>query len=112
MNRLSRTIDLRMPTIYTDPQFRAMIESHMPAFRKASQGIKVEVADIEMVRWRGNLYGYLAHQQVELSKFWIILRLNDLSGPHEFDEQHQVLIYPDVSYLQKLIDKFTTTYNI
>lgn len=105
-------------TIYYDPGFRQVIETHLPILRRAG-GIQVYTVPPEKIyQHEGDFYGLLAEMGISLQFHWIYMRVNGLESAHQFGQQlHDPyknqfsfqLIIPSVEIIADLKNMYLTT---
>jgi hypothetical protein len=83
-------------------EFKVVIESHL-GFIRQSSSTKVMTITPENVRiFKNDFYGLLTSIKIKPRDFWIILRINNMHNPQEFDETKNVVFVPDNRTLQHI----------
>lgn len=95
--------------IFYDPEFRKVIEAHIPYMRNMATQFPLKLTDSDANRYDGDFYGLLVKLgSVPAYLHWITLRLNGMTSPHEYTRDMKILLVPDPNFIQKLQDIETT----
>jgi hypothetical protein len=79
---------------YYDPSFRATLEAHLSYLRTHPDTIAIEVPPFGTYLYNQDLFGYLQSIGQPMQMHWIIMRVNNFSGPFEFNENCEQLLIP------------------
>jgi thiosulfate reductase cytochrome b subunit len=83
-------------------EFKTLIESHLN-FIRTHPSTKVITVTLENTRiFRHDFYGLLTSIQIQPKDFWVILRLNNMHNPQEFDETKNILYVPENRLLEQI----------
>ncbi len=100
------------PEVYYDPDFRALLEAHIPYLR-VSEATRTMAVDLSKTAvYRGDFYGFLNAVGIPAYFHWIIMRLNDMSSPTEFDEKKTFLLVPEDRIIGIIEQQWRTTGSI
>jgi hypothetical protein len=95
-------------TNYYSKGFRNMIENYLPVLKKLNSTIAIPIRDIDRYRFVGDLYALLIDLNQPQDLFWIIMRLNDMHSPMDFNKDIRELLIPSKSVLDVELQKFIT----
>lgn len=103
---------LQQPTNETNflsAGFRNNIENHLDFLRNSGKTRLETVELIKLVKFKGDFYGYLNSLQINQDIHWIIMRVNEMHNPNEFDELTPQILLPDISELKFLLGRYLNT---
>lgn len=81
---------LRLPAgddIYYDPDFRKMVEHHIPLLKSDRGSVSKVVTPTTVLRFEGDFYGLLSFYEIPQKHHWITLRINSLLSPDEYGRE-------------------------
>lgn len=90
------------PAIYYDASFRAVLEDHMTYLRNHEQTTLQQLEPHLVNKWRGDLFGFLSTLNIPAHYHWLIMRLNSMSAPTDFDLNVETLMLPSTSEVEKI----------
>ena len=96
------------PDEYYDPAFRVVLGTHYTYLRNLATNRIRTVTSFQETKYRGDFYGLLTDMQIPRQFFYIILRLNDLASPDDFDVGMQNILVPDTSIIEMIRNIHTT----
>lgn len=99
------------PRVYYSDGFRDVIENHLVIMReKHSSPVSIQ-QHIAYV-YEADFYGLMNALGVAKHFQWITLRLNGYTSPTDYRPEDLVLYIPDINYVERLKDVFTTVQRI
>ena len=96
-------------TNYLSAGFRNNIENHLDYLRESGKSTLVTIEPFKLVKYKGDFYGLLNSLQKNQDVHWIIMRLNGMYNPIEFDERMTEILIPDDSELRLLLGRYLNT---
>lgn len=100
------------PSEYTlTDEYKAFVESIIPSLRVDPSTSTLTVPNETGYLFRYDLTSFLLDQKVAIEDHLIIIRLNDLNGPQDFDEHTSRLLIPDQQFLGNLKQVYRTRIN-
>jgi len=94
------------PAVYYDDAFRAVLEQHMPYLRSHTKTAVDEVDQREALLYEHDLFGFLMMRKAPKMLHWIIMRMNDMYSPFEFERTTTRLIRPDQTTVDLIRQQF------
>lgn len=94
---------------YYDEEFRALIEAHLPYIRNDSRTHEIVVDLAKTAVYRGDFYGFLTQVGISPEFHWVIMRLNRMNTPMQFDSSITTLLIPDESQIRMIEMQYRTT---
>ena len=92
-------------TVYHDPDFNILLESHLTYFR--SNNIKiVQVSEHQNYKFEGDFYGVLDDLNIPKKYHFFITRINGFSSSNDFKGNMQYIIIPDINEIEMLKNIF------
>jgi hypothetical protein len=95
------------PLVFYTEKFRAMIEANLNYLRSAGQFYTVPIDPDKAYRYEYNFYGLLRELSVPKHLLWIVMRVNGLTDPSEFQRDASLLWIPDVNVIDRLKAVYT-----
>ena len=83
-------------------EFKTVIESHLSFIRQASTTKVMTVTSDNVRIFKHDFYGLLTSIRIQPRDFWIILRINNMHNPQEFDETKSVIFVPENRMLEQI----------
>jgi hypothetical protein len=100
---------LTEPAFYSEA-YRNTIESCLSLLKVHHKTREVKLDPHKSRIYRYDFYTYLRHTVgINPEYHWIIMRLNDMLSPRDFDENVTQLLIPDESYLRQVQIQLNTT---
>jgi hypothetical protein len=97
---------------YYTPAIRQMIEDLRSRIVTSASTSTVEITlDLEY-RFRGDFYKLLQQMKYPQDMFWIIMRINGLHSPIDYDGNLGTLLVPSRHTLDTLVQKYMTQYTL
>lgn len=90
------------PTVYYDAAFRAVLEDHMTYLRGHQDTTLQQLEPHVVNKWRGDLFGFLTTINIPAHYQWLIMRMNSMSAPTDFDTNVETLLIPSPSEVEKI----------
>ena len=106
VSRLAKSVK---ETNYLSAGFRNNIENHLEYLRTSGKSSLLTIEPYKLVKYTGDFYGLLNTLQINQDIHWIVMRVNDMVNPIEFDEQMTEILVPDDSELRLLLGRFLNT---
>lgn len=97
------------PSIYYQDHFRSMVEAHIPWLREHRDTNDLPIEPKVAIRYQGDFFGLLTRLQFQQHLHWIIMRVNGLTNPMEYDHEMLELRIPSKDVLADLERLHTTT---
>lgn len=88
--------------IYYTEAFRNVLEDHMPFFRNHPSTKYVSITPAYAYANDKDFIGLLNTLNVPRYLHWLIMRMNDLSSPQDFDGLTLSIITPDPTLVQRI----------
>lgn len=89
-------------SVYYDPDFRNVLEDHITYLKLVQTTTTREIPPGYAARYRGNFYMFLQSQGIQQYMHWVIMRMNDMTSPTQFDESMTTYLIPDVTTLSQI----------
>jgi hypothetical protein len=109
---MASTLDnamITVPSEYTlSDEYKAFVESIIPTLRNEPSTNLLTVPVETGYLFRYDLTSFLLDQKVAIEDHLVIIRLNDLNGPQDFDEHTTKLLIPDQQFLGQLKQVYRT----
>jgi hypothetical protein len=97
------------PADYTlTDEYKAFVESIIPSLRESPTTNTLTIPTETGYLFRYDLTSFLLDQKVAIEDHLVIIRLNDLNGPQDFDENTTRLLVPDQQFLSQLKQVYRT----
>lgn len=97
------------PAAYTlTDEYKAFIESIVPTLRAHESTESITITPETGHLFRFDMTSFLLDQNVSLEDHLVVLRLNDLNGPQDLDENTTKLLKPDQQFLSQLKQVYRT----
>lgn len=109
MGKVFSVQNLREPSgepEFYEPGFRTVIEDHLDYLRNLEGTRILRVEPAEAWRWRFNFYGLLKYKKLDERYRWIILRVNGLINPLDFDGTQTHFKIPDGAVMDRLLQTY------
>jgi len=104
---LEETLTDDGPEIYYTEKFRAMIEANLVYLRNGGNVYTIPIDADKAYRYEYNFYGLLREMNVVKHLYWIVMRVNGLTDPMEFQRDASILWIPDINLIERLKATFT-----
>lgn len=82
---------------------RKRLEYYLPLFRTAGNVQYHPIDEVIVRRHIADFYGLLASFHIPRGLFWIIMRVNRLHSPSDFNRSFTKLIIPDITLVERII---------
>lgn len=92
--------------VYTDPEFIALLESHMTYFRNHPSVGYITVTEHEADKYIGDFYGLLHNKNIPFSNHLLILRMNGYISSADYDGSHLLFLVPPMDEVELLKETF------
>lgn len=99
------------PEIFFDEQFRNVLEDHMTFLRGHATTKSLTIEPTYAYKYEGDLSGLLTHYKIDVSRHWIIMRMNNYYSFNENDEFLATLLIPDNDTVEQIRQVFKTVPN-
>lgn len=94
------------PPVFYQAGFRRVIEDHLSNLRNSRGSNTLNIESNMAYAFEFNLYGVLTHYQIPGYLHWIMMRVNGMTSPDEYQASMTSLIHPDT----ELVEKYRSTY--
>jgi len=88
-------------SVYYDPDFRVMIETHLNHLRSHEKTQSVVIDEHRVFRQESDFYGLLLELDISPKYFWILLRVNGYEHPGDFVNKNTVIM-PAIEEIERL----------
>lgn len=95
------------PSVYFSEKFRSMIEANLTYLRNSGNVYTSPIDPDKAYRYEYNFYGLLREMSVPKHLHWIVMRVNGLTDPAEFQRDTSILWIPDITLIERLKAVFT-----
>ena len=99
-----RQIDIGEVNYYTST-FRNIIENHLEYFRKDTSTNTLVLNVHDEYKYRGDFYGLLLKNNIRQDMFWIVMRVNALHSPIDYDGELKVILIPSIHKINILLGR-------
>jgi hypothetical protein len=99
-------------SIFYDPEFHVTMESHMPWLRQLASTTTITLLPIDSVKYDADLGGLLQKYNVPVCYHWIVMRMNKLNSPSEFNSTITSLLIPSGDAIESLRRVLATVYSV
>jgi len=100
---------LTEPAFYSE-SYRNTVEACLQILKTHHQTKTVKLDDQKCRIYRHDFYTFLRHTvDIEPVYHWVIMRLNGMLSPRDFDDSVRELLVPEVSYLRQLLTQLNMT---
>jgi hypothetical protein len=88
-------------------EFRNLIENHLQILKNTSKVTSSTPIDgIKEIKYRGDFNGLLMSIDIPIHLHWVTMRMNDLAGPTDYQGNLDIILIPDVNYIDFLYRRF------
>lgn len=101
---LWQTINDDGPIIFYDPDFREVLEKHIPYFLSGALSQAISVEPNIAVRYEYDFYGLLTYYTVPRWLQWFVMRLNGMTSPDQYRQSVIAIVLPSVPHVQSIQD--------
>lgn len=91
---------------YQREEFRNIIEDHLQVLKHKGTKIPIPVSAYQESKYRGDFYGLLQNLQIPVELHWIVLRINGLHSPMDYQGTMIEIIGPDHNYIKLLLQRY------
>lgn len=74
------------PTMFYDPGFRHILETHMNQLRTI-YAIRKELKPEKIYQFEGDFNGFLLSESYGLEMHWLMMRINGMTNPNQFGKE-------------------------
>ena len=100
-----------MPSLtYYDAAFRRVLEDYLPTLIETSA--TQDVDSFMSYKYEGVFFDFLQHMKIPHSQHWIIMRVNDMTSPTQFDGRMKTMKMPDFATVEEIHANYRTQYRI
>lgn len=93
---------------YYEPDFRRVLEEHLPLIKKRQANTVLAVEPYLAVRFKGDFFGLLAHLQVPDYLQWITMRVNGFISPMDVNDDIRTVTTVDATFIRRLYNTHRT----
>lgn len=110
MSGLHSLIERTYAGVLSDPTFRLTLESHRRFFLQQGNYEVHMVDDHKAYKYRYDLQGYLTSVGIPMNLHFIVMRLNGMTSPTEFNfGDHKGLLVPTQSAFSEVLSRYKTS---
>lgn len=88
--------------IYYQKGFLDVLESYMDYFRNLNNLTTIVVTVEDKAIYKGDFFGYLTKMKVSNNLHWVIMRLNNMYSPFEFNEETNIINIPPSDEIDRI----------
>lgn len=100
---------VKTPADYTTREdYRIFIESMIPNLIRDGETRQIPVSPESGYLYRGNLTAFLLDNQVPLEDHFVVMLMNGITNPIEFNESAEFVLVPGVSTMGRLKQLYRT----
>jgi hypothetical protein len=96
-------------SLYYDPNFRYTLEAHIPYLLGLATTRSIVVDPHDAVVYNQDLFGYLLSAGILPCYHYVIMRLNGMFSPNEFNSDTQSLNIPSTTELESIRQSWSAT---
>jgi hypothetical protein len=89
--------------------FRIVVESFLPTLRASNATKTIAVDPNDAYVYEGDFYGYLNSQSVQTGYHWLVMRLNNILSPFDFNSSVTELMIPDETAIMKIVSIYNSS---
>lgn len=95
---------------YYDEDWHLLLETHLPNIQQSPGGTAITISPTDGFRFEGDLYGLLAQKPYYIVPYhrWLVMRLNGMHAPSEYQAAMSVLAIPDFQKIATLFNLYNT----
>lgn len=93
-------------SIYYDPDFRIVLESHLEYFRNHPSTVQITIPDNENNKYSGDLCGLMLTLKIPDYMHWLVIRTTGLSSPNEADKAPPYFLVPSREELERIRQQY------
>lgn len=97
--------------VYYDPAFRRVLETHFGLLRNLQDTRVVQIEDNLAYKYENDFYGLLQEKAVPEYLHWVILRVNDMVDPRDYQSSMNQFLYPPHEVVENIRRIYATTVN-
>lgn len=86
------------------------LETLLPSILRRSDSDFFQVTPVEALKYQGDLYGLFQLKQISPKYFWLIMRLNGINNPIEYDGELNTFTVPNYAYVDEQYRLYQTLY--
>lgn len=90
-------------SLFYDQAFRVVIEDHLSYLKEHKNVTLLKLEPADAWRWRNNFYGLLKDNGIPEYLRWIVLRMNDMVSPMDFDGEQVQFLIPIEGIITRLV---------
>jgi len=95
-------------TVYCEPNFLFMLDTHLDYLRKTGNVIRVHILDRQNYKYIGDLFGLLNEININKEFHYIVMRLNNYLSSSDFNGDISELLIPDFNEVNVLKNIYQT----
>jgi len=97
--------------VYYNDKYRIMIGQHIEQLRTSTDSQEIAVSEQSANRQLGDFYGLLLELDVLPKYHWIVMAVNGLKQPNEYDGNNTIIM-PSVNEIDRLTQVFLANHSI
>ncbi len=95
---------------YYSPEFRRVLEDFLPQL--VATATQQPVESFDAYKYEGVFFDYLEHLKIPHASHWVIMRVNNMTSPTQFDGKMKFMLLPDMSKVETIHSNFKTQYRV
>lgn len=109
MSRLDKLKQKRTDNLYYEDDFRQTLELCLPQLKNHSGSRRIEINMHHARIYEHDFYTYLLQEVgIQREAHWIIMRVNDMLSPTDFNRSCTSLLVPDQGEIRKMMTSVKT----
>lgn len=105
INSLARSAG---PDVFYTNDFRNVLEDYMTTLRNSADTVTISVEPAVALKYRGDLVGLLTELNYPAYMAWIIMRMNNMNSPSDYDESILMLLTPNQDRISRIRSTYMT----
>lgn len=104
-SEMSKCLNAGYDIVLQNDGCRNVIEDHIPYLKQRAKIHRVD--PMKSYQFKYDLYSYLFSCNIPTQDHWVILRMNDMTYPWEFDETTEYLLIPETEDLDEIVGQWS-----
>lgn len=106
--RLASLVKPRGDNLYHTEGWRNFIETYMRVLRESEATTPVLIQNEDAFKYEGDFYGLLQNNSVPAEFHWIVMRLNEMTHPGDYEMTRTQLLFPNYEQIRNLMSIYRT----
>lgn len=86
------------------------LETLLPTIQARSDTDFMQVTPVDALKYQGDFYGLLQFKLVQPKYHWIVLRMNGMVNPTDYDGQETTFLLPNYGFVDEQFRLYQTLY--